>query len=328
MQHSNLQVDIDRRDFLRALGLTALAPTTMAFSPSSSLKKPVVISTWSSGLKANPVAWEILQKDGWALDAVEAGVRVVEDDPEDMSVGYGGLPDRDGHVTLDACIMDHEGSCGAVAFLQHIRHPISVARRVMEKTPHVMLVGEGALRFALSEGFPKENLLTEKAREAYQRWLRDSNYKPSVRPTHDTIGLLAMDLQGRICGACTTSGLAFKMHGRVGDSPIIGAGLYVDNAVGAATATGHGEEMIRCAGSAMIVEHMRLGRSPQEACEILIKRLYDWRKNRLEGRQVCFIALNRQGQAGAFSLRPGFEYTLSTTEGGHRLLKAPSLLDK
>jgi N4-(beta-N-acetylglucosaminyl)-L-asparaginase len=321
---------LGRRNFLRTASLAALAGPAVAPGDlwSGGAPGPVVISTWSSGLKANPAAWEVLQTGGRALDAVEAGVRVVEDDPDDMSVGYGGLPDRDGNVTLDACIMDDEGNCGAVAFLQHIRHPISVARRVMEKTPHVMLVGEGALRFALSEGFRKENLLTEKAREAWQKWLKDNKYQPQVRPPHDTIGMLALDRQGRLSGACTTSGLAFKMHGRVGDSPIIGAGLYVDNGVGAATATGNGEEMIRLAGSAMIVEQMRNGRSPQEACEALIKRLWDWRHNRLEGRQVCFIALDKLGRIGAFSLRPGFEYTLSDVTGGHRLLKAPHLLDK
>lgn len=322
--------DAGRRSFLKNASLAALAGPVLAAEDFrlGLPRRPVVISTWSSGLKANPTAWEVLQKGGRALDAVEAGVRVVEDDPDDMSVGYGGLPDRDGHVTLDACIMDEEGNCGAVAFLQHIRHPISVARRVMEKTPHVMLVGEGALHFALSEGFPKENLLTDKAREAWQKWLKDHKYQPQVRPPHDTIGMLALDGQGRLSGACTTSGLAFKMHGRVGDSPIIGAGLYVDNSVGAATATGNGEEMIRLAGSAMIVEQMRNGRSPQEACEALIKRLWEWRHHRLEGRQVCFIALDKAGRVGAFSLRPGFEYTLSDPDSGHRLLKAPHLLEK
>lgn len=325
----NRQPEVGRRTFLKTTGIAALCGPSLAQEIASGESRwPCVISTWNSGLKANPAAWAILSGGGWALDAVEAGVRVTEDDPEDMSVGYGGLPDRDGHVTLDACIMDHEGNCGAVAFLQNIRHPITVARRVMEKTPHVMLVGEGALRFALSQGFQKENLLTEKAREAWQKWLQDNDYKPQVRPGHDTIGMLAIDVQGRLSGACTTSGLGFKMHGRVGDSPIIGAGLYVDNNVGAATATGNGEEMIRCAGSAMIVEQMRQGRSPQEACEAIIRRLYNWRKEKLQGRQVCFIAMDRLGQTGAFSLRPGFEYTLSTAEGGHRLMKASYLLDR
>lgn len=330
MDNSEKKSGPGRRQFLKAAGLVAIAgPPSWADNVFvESAKLPVVISTWSSGLKANPAAWEVLKRGGRALDAVEAGVRVTEDDPDDMSVGYGGLPDRDGHVTLDACIMDEEGNCGSVAFLQHIRHPVSVARRVMEKTPHVMLAGEGALRFALSEGFQKENLLTDKAREAWQKWLKNNNYKPQVRPPHDTIGMLAMDLQGRLSGACTTSGLAFKMHGRVGDSPIIGAGLYVDNSVGAATATGNGEEMIRLAGSVMIVEQMRNGRTPQEACEALIKRLWDWRRQRLEGRQVCFIALDKSGRTGAISLRPGFEYTLSDPDGDHRLLKAPHLLDK
>src|SRR5699024_6667253 len=189
-------------------------------------------------------------------------------DPDERSVGYGGRPDRDGKVTLDACIMDENANIGSVAALEHIKHPISVARAVMEKTPHVMLVGEGALEFALANGFKKENLLTEKSKKEWEEWLKTSEYKPVVNiENHDTIGMLALDASGNLSGACTTSGMAYKMHGRVGDSPIIGAGLFVDNEVGAATSTGDGEEVIRTVGSHLVVELMRQGNSPQEACE-------------------------------------------------------------
>jgi N4-(beta-N-acetylglucosaminyl)-L-asparaginase len=210
-----------------------------------------VISTWKNGLQANEAAWDIIKTGGRALNAVEAGVKVVEADPEDMSVGYGGRPDRDGHVTLDACIMDENGNCGSVCALQHIKHPISVARKVMEDTPHIMLAGEGALQFALSKGFVKENLLTEKAKNEWQEWLlKTAQYAPVINiENHDTIGMLAIDQTGNISGACTTSGMAYKLHGRVGDSPIIGAGMYCDNEVGGAVATGTGELVMKTLGS-------------------------------------------------------------------------------
>jgi len=227
------------------------------------VNKPIVLSTWNFGLKANEAAWEILSKGGKALDAVEAGVRVPEADPTERSVGYGGRPDRDGRITLDACIMDEMSNIGSVAGLEFIKHPISVARAVMEKTPHVMFVGDGALQFALSQGFPKENLMVPDSEREWKEWLKKSEYKPIVNiENHDTIGMIALDANGNLSGACTTSGMAFKMHGRVGDSPIIGAGLYVDNEIGAATATGHGEEVIRIAGCHLVVELMRQGKSP------------------------------------------------------------------
>jgi N4-(beta-N-acetylglucosaminyl)-L-asparaginase len=213
------------------------------------VNKPIVLSTWKFGLKCNETAWEILKNNGRSLDAVEAGVEVCEADPNERSVGYGGRPDRDGRVTLDACIMDELSNIGSVACLEHIKHPISVARAVMEKTPHVMLVGDGALQFALSQGFPKENLLVPDSEREWKEWLKKAEYKPIANiENHDTIGMIALDEHGNLSGACTTSGMAFKMHGRVGDSPIIGAGLYVDNEIGAATATGHGEEVIRISG--------------------------------------------------------------------------------
>jgi isoaspartyl peptidase/L-asparaginase-like protein (Ntn-hydrolase superfamily) len=267
-------------------------------------------------MPANDAAWIILGAGGYALDAVEAGVRVPEADPEVISVGYGGLPDADGKVTLDACIMDENGRAGSVTFLEHIMHPISVARLVMERTPHVMLSGDGALKFALQNGFKKENLLTPAAKEAWKKWKKTNkgfspviNIEKETREKHDTIGMLAMDSRGRLCGACTTSGMAFKMHGRVGDSPIVGAGMYVDGKVGGAAATGTGELVMRTLGSFLVVELMRNGLSPGEACREAVNRIRernpDYRKH-----QVGFIALNIQGITGAFSIQPGFEYAV------------------
>ncbi|GAB2572601.1 N(4)-(beta-N-acetylglucosaminyl)-L-asparaginase [Spirosoma areae] len=273
---------------------------------------PLVLSTWKQP-KANAAAQAVLDRGGRALDAVEAGVRVPEADPEDMSVGYGGRPDRDGHVTLDACIMDEKGNAGSVTFLEHIMHPISVARAVMEKTPHVLLSGEGAFRFALAQGFKKENLLTKKAEQEWREWLRTAKYKPIANiERHDTIGMLAIDSQGNLSGACTTSGLAYKMHGRVGDSPIIGAGLFVDNEIGGACATGLGELVMRTCGSFLVVELMRQGRTPQQACEEAALRIV--KKQEFNDIQVGFLAVNKQGEHGAFSIQPGFNYTLSANQ--------------
>ncbi|RYY27804.1 MAG: glycosylasparaginase, partial [Chitinophagaceae bacterium] len=226
---------------------------------------PVVISTWDFGQAANLEAWKVLEKNGRAVDAVEAGVQIPEADETNQSVGYGGNPDRDGRVTLDACIMDEFYNCGSVACLEHIMHPIAVARLVLEKTPHVMLAGEGALEFALANGFKKENLLTPKSEKDWKEWLKTSKYEPQMNienkqynkqndpmpggiSNHDTIGMIALDSKNNIGGACTTSGLAYKMRGRIGDSPIIGAGLYVDNEVGGATSSGVGEEVIKIVG--------------------------------------------------------------------------------
>ena len=255
-----------RRDFLKLAALGALVPPTEIAAAAKVVTKPVVLSTWNFGLQANAEAWKILSNEGRALDAVEAGAKVPERDASETSVGLGGLPDRDGHVTLDACIMDENGRCGSVACLEHIVHAISVARLVMEKTPHVMLVGDGALQFALANGFKKQNLLTKASEKAWKEWTKSSAYKPIINvENHDTIGIIALDTQGNLSGACTTSGLAYKMHGRVGDSPIIGAGLYVDNEVGAATATGVGEEVIRIVGCHLVVELMRQGNPPEQA---------------------------------------------------------------
>lgn len=307
-----------RRDFLKKSAIVTTASALVAcdvkvdFENVSSYKKgglPIVISTWNHGIAANKAAMDIIKNGGNALDAVEAGVRVTESDPEMMSVGYGGLPDRDGHVTLDACIMDHTGNCGAVSYLQHIKNPISVARKVMEETPHVMLSGKGALDFALEKGFEKENLLTEKAENLWKDWLVTSQYKPIVNiENHDTIGLLAIDKKGNISGACTTSGLAWKLHGRVGDSPIIGAGMYVDNDIGGACATGVGELVMKTLGSFLIVELMRQGMNPQEACEEAVMRIVA--KQEYKEMQVGYLAIDKNGNYGAYAIHPGFNYAL------------------
>ncbi|MFA5403757.1 MAG: N(4)-(beta-N-acetylglucosaminyl)-L-asparaginase [Ignavibacteria bacterium] len=276
--------------------------------------KPIVLSTWNFGVQANVEAWKVLSNGGKALDAVEAGVKIPEGNPEVRSVGYGGLPDRDGHVTLDSCIMDEAMNCGSVAFLENIMHPISVARLVMEKTPHILLVGEGAYNFAIENGFKKENLLTSESEKDWKEWLKNSGYKPyNIEPDHDTIGMIALDLNGNLSGACTTSGLKYKMHGRVGDSPIIGAGLYVDGEIGAATSTGIGEEVIRISGSHLVVELMRQGMTPQEACEVAVGRVV---KNKLKKDkidpdfQVAFLALNKNGDYGAYAVNKGFKYAV------------------
>jgi len=321
-----------RREFLQlsALGTVAgLSPnmlSAMSDTSNSMVKNPgpIALSTWNHGLPANAAAWELLKNGGRALDAVETGVRVIEDDPDNMTVGLGGFPDIEGNVTLDASIMDEKQQCGSVAFLQHIKNPISVARLVMEKTKHVMLVGDGALQFALQHGISKQNLLTEKTLKAWNKLGGGSNAESLINiENHDTIGMLVMDGKGDLSGACTTSGAARKVYGRVGDSPIIGAGLFVDNEIGGATATGWGEEVIRNAGSAIVVELMRQGKSPQEACEEIINRIAS-RSDAAKKVQVGFIAVNKNGDTGAFAIQPGFYYALMKN-GENKLYKSASL---
>jgi N4-(beta-N-acetylglucosaminyl)-L-asparaginase len=309
---------INRRKFIQASAFTSLASLLSRDAWSNEVaagvkNRPIVISTWGDNIKANAAAWEILGKGGRALDAVVKGVQVPEADPNDQSVGYGGLPDRDGRVTLDSCVMDEFGNCGAVMALEHIMHPVLVARMVMEKTPHVQLVGEGALQFALANGFKKENLLTEKSEKAWRNWLQTSKYEPNLN--HDTIGMVALDANGKLGGACTTSGLAFKMHGRVGDSPIIGAGLFVDNEVGAASATGLGEEVVKVCGAHTIIESMRRGMSPESACREAVRRIVKNMGSNAQDTQVGFLAINNKGQAGGFSIKKGFSFCVTTKEG-------------
>jgi len=312
----NLSKMIKRRNFLKGSVLGALSTAFPAYANADSILpvgkkkvvRPIVVATWDNR-KATRAAMDAILKGGTALDAVEAGARVPEADPEDDSVGYGGLPDRDGIVTLDACIMDERGQAGSVTFLQHIKHPISVARKVLEESPHVMISGEGALQFALSKGFKKENLLSDKARKTWEKWIKDNNYTPK---NHDTIGILAIDEKGNLCGACSTSGQAFKMHGRVGDSPVIGAGMFVDNEVGGACATGQGELVLETLGSFLVVELMRQGMSPEQACRKAVDRIISkYPELKKGGAQVGYAALNKQGEVGGFSIEEGYSIAIS-----------------
>jgi N4-(beta-N-acetylglucosaminyl)-L-asparaginase len=341
---------VDRRRFLQVSvlgsGLLAagkVAPVS-AQSKSTDTKaiRPRVVSTWDFGVAANLAAWQVLSTGGRALDAVETGVRVPEADLKNHSVGRAGYPDRDGKVTLDASIMDEQGNCGAVAAIEHIAHPISVARRVMERTPHVLLVGDGALEFALQQGFPKEELLTPESAQAWHEWLKTAKYSPVINSelipfrtspeqplpggakNHDTIGMLAIDAQGNLSGACTTSGMAWKLHGRVGDSPIIGAGLYVDNEVGAATSTGVGEEVIRNVGSFLVVELMRQGRTPEEACREAVARIVKRKPKTAKDIQVGFLAMNKQGEVGAWAIQKGFSYAVCDAQKQDALIPGKS----
>ncbi len=341
---------INRRKFI---GSSVFSSAALLFSkiansdpqPVTIKGKPIVISTWDAGLKANKGAWEVLGKGGRALDAVEKGVMVTESS-KNCCVGLQANPDRDGFVTLDASIMDEHFNCGSVAFLERIKHPVSVARRVMEKTPHVMLVGNGAQQFAVAEGFPLEDpKLSKDAQKNYEDWLKESQYhsplinvenKQGHGPfaparlangewNHDTIGMLAMDTNGNLSGSCTTSGAGFKMRGRVGDSPIIGAGLFVDNEVGACTATGQGEDVIRVAGSHTVVELMRQGLSPEAACKKVIERIIKIKEEKTKDIQVAFIAINKNGQIGAYAIHEGFEYAVKT-KGFEKLIAAKSIM--
>ncbi len=309
-----------RRTFLQtstllgaSLGATAQAKTS----------EPLIIATWKNE-KATIAGWNKLMETGKALDGVEAGARIPEADPNDTSVGYGGYPDRDGHVTLDACIMDHLGNAGSVTFLEGIMHPISVARAVMEKTPHVMLSGTGALKFALDQGFKVENLLTETSRKAWEEWKKESKYEPVINiERHDTIGLLGIGKTGEIAGACTTSGLAFKMHGRVGDSPIIGGAVFCDDEVGGACATGLGEFVMKTLGSFLIVELMRQGMSPQKACEEAVMRIV--KRYKYKEFQIGYLALNKKGEYGAYAIQKGFNYTI-TKNGKTQVIESASYM--
>ena len=304
-----------RRDFIKSGAIGLVASSSLLNNCDSKIKKvtnsPIILSTWNHGIPANKAAMDVLNDNGTALDAVEAGVRVTEADPSSQSVGLGGRPAQDGHVTLDACIMNSDGNAGSVAFLRDIKHPISVARKVMEQTDHVMLVGEGAKRFALENGFQEENLLTDKSKEEWLQWKRDNSIKDSWGPNdeHDTISTLARDNKGNLSGACTTSGLAYKLHGRVGDSPIIGAGMFVDNEIGAVGATGKGEEVIKTCGSFLVVELMRQGYSAMDACEEAVKRIIRKQSGKSDF-QIGYIALRKDGQVGFSAIHDGFQYAL------------------
>ena len=300
-----------RRDFLKtgAIGITVPSVIFGDSNINTNKNNPIILSTWNHGLPANDVAWKVLENDGSAMDAAEAGARVAEADPTITSVGFGGLPDEQGSVTLDACVMDSNGNAGSVAFLQNIKHPVSVARKVMEDTKHVMLVGEGARQFAVSQGFEEMDLLTVESQQAWEEW--DKNRREMTpHETHDTISVLVQDKNGDLAGACTTSGWAYKLNGRVGDSPIIGAGLFVDNEIGCAAATGLGEEVIKTTGSFLVVELMRQGYDPTVACEEALNRVIKAHNGKPDF-QIGYIALRKDGEIGSACLKWSFEYALA-----------------
>lgn len=331
-----------RRNFLQkaalgSVGITTLGSSLAATAATSKKAKdkqealasnsllPVVIATWSVE-QATKKAWQSMEDGSSALDAVIAGCGVEEANAKGQSVGIGGLPDREGRVTLDACVMNEKGDYGAVLCMQNIMHPIAVAKKVMEDTPHVILAGVGAEQFAVSQGFKRENLLTEQSKKDWETWKKTSKYKPIINiENHDTIGMLAIDKNGTISGGCTTSGLAYKMAGRVGDSAIVGSGLFVDNEIGAATATGLGEEVLKTVGSYLIVELIRQGKSPQEACEQAILRIIEKTPN-FKDFQVGYIAVNKKGETGAYSIHEGF--TATTYQNQKNTTFNPSFYNK
>ncbi len=320
---------INRRKFLQISAFTVPVLAGIKNLRAGSLHKqnstkPLVISTWKFGYDANTAAWEILKNNGRALDAVEKGVNITEAS-HNLSVGLNALPDRTGHVTLDACIMDEKGKAGSVAFLERIKHPVSVARKVMETTPHVMLVGSGAQEFAVKNGFKLEkNKLSAEAKTAFDKWKKEQKEleKKGGEYNHDTIGMLAIDQSENLSGSCTTSGMAYKLRGRVGDSPIIGAGLFVDNEIGAATATGVGEMVIRICGAHTVVELMRQGHSPKDACKMAIERMASKMPEQAKANQVGFLALNKNGEYGAFALQKNFFYAVYDEKNGNRIEEA------
>jgi len=333
---------LKRRTFLKSSFLSTFA-LTLGFKKSCTNSMitdnegdsftPMVISTWEANELANRVAFEIISKGGYVLDAIEMGVRVPESDPKDTSVGYGGLPDREGYVTLDACIMNELGDFGSVICLERIKHAVSVARKVLEESHHVYLAGKGALEFALGHGFEEEELMTANSTSAWQEWVAKGSYDPMMTPrslmegmkdNHDTIGMLAIDQKGRMGGACSSSGLAFKHRGRVGDSPIIGSGLFIDSEVGAATGSGLGEEIAKVCASHVIVETMRRGASPEEACMEGVKRIVKRDADYAKVIQAGFVAINKKGEYGSFSIVPGFNYCTHNATEQARLHNAPS----
>jgi isoaspartyl peptidase/L-asparaginase-like protein (Ntn-hydrolase superfamily) len=262
------------------------------------MAEPIIVATWKFGEVAVRAGLPVLTAGAPALDAALAGAQAVEDDPAVNSVGYGGLANAIGNVSLDACVMDGKTlNCGAVAAVENVRHVAALARLVMDKTPHLMLAGEGARLFAVQNGFPLACLATS---QSLATWEARKETKSADHLSHDTVTVLALDARGSLGGVCTTSGLSHKLPGRVGDSPIIGAGLYVDNAAGAAGATGVGEEILRISASSLMVEAMRTGLSPQQACESAARRVLEVANRRqVKPAEVAFLALDRHGQVGA-----------------------------
>ena len=310
---------MNRKVFLEksSLGVSSLliSPTVLK---QNSLKKNQTITSSATSFalatwdveSATRFAGEALELGTDSLNAAVQGAAIEEANTLNTTVGKGGAPDREGTVSLDACVMDSKGNCGAVLAVENIMHVAALAKDVMELTSHVILAGEGARKFAIEQGYQPENLLTKESKEAWKKWLGESNYQPKINiENHDTIGMLCFDQKAEISGVCTTSGLTYKMKGRVGDSPIIGSGLYVDNNVGAAVATGLGEEVIKTVGSFLIVELMKQGNTPQEACEEAISRILEKQKGK-PNFQVAYIATNKNGNIGACSIHKGFSYTI------------------
>lgn len=342
---------IDRRKFIKTMSMLGLSIPAMAKSVSkksenSSLVKrnPIILCSRGEkwGKKVLKPGWSILKKNGSLLDAVEQSANITELDPEDGSVGFGGLPNENGVVQLDASIMyGPTHNCGSVAAIEGIKTPSSVARLVMERTDHIHIVGKGAQDFARVHGFKVENLLTERSRKSWLRWKENLSDKDDWFPPADgnydsdrstgTINVLAIDSAGDIAGITTTSGLAWKIPGRIGDSPIIGAGLYLDNEVGAAGATGRGEEILRTCGSFFVVEQMRAGKSPQDACEALCERIIYINGGR---DKVNFndkiVAVNKNGDVGCASIlgRKGREPKLAYwSNKGFKVLKGTYIIE-
>ena len=314
-----------RRDFFKS-GLIGLSLPSFLLGNSTTIRNnnnnPVILTTWNYP-SANEAALNTLNNNGNAMDAAEAGCRVLESDEKNIYIGIGSLPDETGKVTLDSCVMDSNGNCGSVAFLQNIVHHVSVARKVMEETKHVMLVGAGARKFAISKGFKQKNLLTKESRKAWRNWLKDRR-QMTPHEAHDTISMLVQDGDGDLAGACTSGGWAYKLHGRVGDSPIIGAGLFVDNEVGSAAATGIGEEVIKTTGSFLVVELMRQGYSPTKACEEALNRIIKAHNGNPDF-QVGYIAMRKDGEVGSACLKWSFDYIVGKNAKS-RLHKVKGLL--
>ncbi|MGV3771627.1 MAG: N(4)-(beta-N-acetylglucosaminyl)-L-asparaginase [Verrucomicrobiales bacterium] len=291
-------------------------------------ERPLVISTWPFGKPANEEALRVIAAGGSALDGVEHGIRLAESDPDNSSVGLAGIPNSDGVVQLDASIMNGPGhKAGSVAALEGILHPITAARRVMEKTQHVMLVGKGAADFAVREGLANYEKISDREKQVLEKW-RKTKSKPAVRPedNHDTIALLVLGPDGTIAGGCSTSGWGGKLPGRVGDSPIIGGGLYVDNDIGAAGATGLGENVMRYCGSFLVVELMRQGLTPQEACLETIRRIAKKDPKGFD-LSINFIALNKNGEFGAAGTGQGFQYSV-TYKDFSKVLQSPGVTNQ